>query len=170
MYILSTCQNSSASCLSTQPTVFIFHVRRRWCIHTCFQEGRRNSAASTVFKIFFCNRKWNIVWLKIEKMKNSQKDSMLMMFSWINWGNVITSCSEVKSVVKMILHMSVNSKPIASQQNMKKLPISKIFSFISDVVDLYFRICQRIFARIWNSPHGVFRGTEKTDSSSRERC
>jgi hypothetical protein len=32
-------------------------------------------------------------------------------------------------------YMSVNSKPTASQQNMKKLPISTIFSFISGVVD-----------------------------------
>jgi hypothetical protein len=31
--------------------------------------------------------------------------------------------------------MSVNSYPTASQQNMKKLPVSKIFSLIDGVVD-----------------------------------
>ncbi len=70
-----------------------------------------------------------------------------------------TSCSEVKSVAKND-YMSVNSNPAASQQNMKKLPISKIFSFISGVVDLYFRILNL----------SEFRGTEKTDSSSEEGC
>jgi hypothetical protein len=48
--------------------------------------------------------------------------------------------------------MSINSNPTASQENMKKLPISKIFPFIAGVAELvinpYFQISLRIFVKI----------------------
>jgi hypothetical protein len=50
--------------------------------------------------------------------------------------------------------MSVNSSPTASQKNMKKLPISKIFSFIAGV---------EYFVKILNGSHGILRGPRETD-------
>jgi hypothetical protein len=47
--------------------------------------------------------------------------------------------------------MSVNRSPAASQLNMKRLSVSKIFSFIAGVVDagdLHFRISPLIFVKI----------------------
>jgi hypothetical protein len=49
--------------------------------------------------------------------------------------------------------MSVNSNPTASQQNMKKLPISKICSSIAGVYDdLYFQKYPRIFRKNFKLP------------------
>ncbi len=71
-----------------------------------------------------------------------------------------TSCSEVKSVVKNDFTYERKQQPNSISTKYEKLPISKIFSFISCVVDLYFRILYL----------SEFRGTEKTDSSSGEGC
>jgi hypothetical protein len=66
--------------------------------------------------------------------------------------------------------MSVNSNLTASQQNMKKLPISQLLSHLSPVsltpvINLSSRILPRIFVKIRNGTmiHGILRGPAETD-------
>ncbi len=61
--------------------------------------------------------------------------------------------------------MSVKSNPIASQQNKKKLPISKFFCLqlvsLTPVINHCFRMSPRIFVKIRNDPKGILRARGK---------
>jgi hypothetical protein len=66
--------------------------------------------------------------------------------------------------------MGVNSNPTASQQNKKKLPVSKFFPLIADVVDtsdnLYFRttVLKNLKWPQWDT-----WGPGETDSSKKQK-
>jgi hypothetical protein len=65
--------------------------------------------------------------------------------------------------------MSVNSNPTASQQNKKKLPVSKFFPFLAGAVDtgdstFTFQYLLEFCEKISNDPKGILRGLGETDS------
>jgi hypothetical protein len=60
--------------------------------------------------------------------------------------------------------MSINSNPTASQENMKKLLVSKYFSFITGVVDTGFKPLLSNISNNKNGPNEILRGPGGNDS------
>jgi hypothetical protein len=54
--------------------------------------------------------------------------------------------------------MSENSNPTAPQQNMKKLPLSKILFMHPQWLTFTFKYLREFFIKIWNGPHGILKG------------